>query len=142
MEFEIWTKGLAALDVDCLVVGVFEEGELSAQARAVDAACGGRLKKLLAGAISRASGETLLVADLPGLKATRVLLTGLGKKKQLEPQGVAQGLGGRRRGGLQDSHRQCRARARPSRGARTSMTTTSAARSPRSPPRASTASTI
>ena len=25
MEFGVWTKGLAALSVDCLVVGVFEE---------------------------------------------------------------------------------------------------------------------
>ena len=47
MEFGVWTKGLATLAVDCLVLGVFEEGELSGEARSVDAACGGRLKKLL-----------------------------------------------------------------------------------------------
>ncbi|MFZ0500365.1 MAG: leucyl aminopeptidase [Steroidobacteraceae bacterium] len=84
MRFETWSKGIAALDVDCLVVGVFEEGELSEQARAIDAASGGRLKKLLSrGDFPGKPGDTLLVTDLPGLDATRMLLTGLGKKKSL-----------------------------------------------------------
>jgi hypothetical protein len=46
MEFGVWTKGLATLAVDCLVVGVFEEGELGGEARSVDTACGGRLRRL------------------------------------------------------------------------------------------------
>jgi leucyl aminopeptidase len=83
MDFGVWTKGLAALKVDCLVVGVFDEAELSAEAASVDAACGGRLKKLLErGDFPGRAGETLLLADLPGLSASRVLLTGLGAKKQ------------------------------------------------------------
>jgi leucyl aminopeptidase len=82
MEFGVWTKGLATLQVDCLVLGVFEEGELSGEARSVDAACGGRLKKLLErGDFAGRPGDTLLVADLPGVSATRLLLTGLGTKK-------------------------------------------------------------
>ena len=83
MDFGVWTKGLAALKVDCLVVGVFDEAELSAEAASVDAACGGRLKKLLErGDFPGRAGETLLLADLPGLSASRVLLAGLGAKKQ------------------------------------------------------------
>ena len=82
MEFGVWTKGLATLAVDCLVLGVFEEGELSGEARIVDGACGGRLKKLLArGDFAGRAGDTLLVGDLPGIAASRVLLTGLGTKK-------------------------------------------------------------
>ncbi|HEY0767433.1 MAG TPA: leucyl aminopeptidase [Steroidobacteraceae bacterium] len=82
MEFGVWTKGLATLAVDCLVLGVFEEAELSGEARSVDAACAGRLKQLLErGDFAGRAGDTLLIADLPGLKATRVLLTGLGVKK-------------------------------------------------------------
>ena len=70
MDFGVWTKGLAALKVDCLVVGVFDEAELSAEAASVDAACGGRLKKLLErGDFPGRAGETLLLADLPGLSA-------------------------------------------------------------------------
>src|SRR5581483_9967588 len=83
MRFETWSKGIATLDVDCLVVGVFEDGELSEEARAVDSASGGRLKKLLGrGDFPGKPGETLLLTDLPDIGATRVLLAGLGRKKE------------------------------------------------------------
>jgi leucyl aminopeptidase len=82
MRFEIWTKAIATLEVDCLVVGVFEEGQPGEQARAVDEACGGRLRKLLArGDFPGRTADTLLLADLPGIRATRVLLVGLGARK-------------------------------------------------------------
>ena len=85
MEFGVWTRGLATLNVDCLVLGVFEGGELSGEARTVDSACGGRLKKLLdRGDFAGRMGDTLLVTDLPGVGASRVLLTGLGTKKQFQ----------------------------------------------------------
>src|ERR1700745_2790493 len=82
MEFGVWTKGLATLAVDCLVLGVFEEAELSGEARGVDAAAAGRLKQLLErGDFAGRAGETLLVGELPGIRASRGLLTGLGAKK-------------------------------------------------------------
>ncbi len=86
MRFETWSKAgnksIAALDVDCLIVGIFEDGELSEEARAVDSASDGRLAKVLSrGDFPGKPAETLLLTDLPGLRATRVLLTGLGAKK-------------------------------------------------------------
>ncbi|HEX4388040.1 MAG TPA: leucyl aminopeptidase [Steroidobacteraceae bacterium] len=85
MEFGVWSKSLPTLAVDCLVLGVFEEGELSGEARSVDTASGGRLKQLLGrGDFAGRPGETLLVGDLPGLTASRVLLTGLGSKKSFQ----------------------------------------------------------
>jgi leucyl aminopeptidase len=88
MRFETWSKGIATLDVDCLVIGIFEEGELSEEARAVDSASGGRLQKLLSrGDFPGKPAETLLLADLPGLQATRVLLTGLGARKSFNRKG-------------------------------------------------------
>ncbi|HSY04365.1 MAG TPA: leucyl aminopeptidase [Steroidobacteraceae bacterium] len=88
MEFGVWTKGLPALGVECLVLGVFEETELDAQARSIDTACGGRLKKLLArGDFAGRAGDTLLLADLSGIKASHVLLTGLGPRKQWQRKG-------------------------------------------------------
>ena len=82
MRFETWSKGVATLAVDCLVVGVFEGGELAAEARNVDEATRGRLHKLVArGDFPGRAAETLLVSDLPGLAASRVLLTGLGARK-------------------------------------------------------------
>ena len=88
MEFGVWTKGLASLPIECLVLGVFEEAELGMEARAIDTASGGRLKKMLArGDFTGRSGETLLVGDLSGITATHVLLTGLGPRKQLQRKG-------------------------------------------------------
>src|SRR5579859_2327171 len=82
MHFEVWAKGLATLNVDCLVLGVFEDGELGDEAQTIDTAVGGRLKKLLArGDLSGRIGETLLLTELTGISASRVLLTGLGAKK-------------------------------------------------------------
>src|ERR1700733_11405468 len=82
MHFDIWTTGITTLTVECLILGVFEEGELTEEARAVDAASGGRIAALLGrGDLSGKIGETLLVTDLTGTKATRALLTGLGPKK-------------------------------------------------------------
>ena len=81
MQFDVWTKGLPALAVDALVLGVFEEGELSQEARTVDAAADGRLKSVVdRGDFSGKAGENLLLVDVPGVKATRVLLAGLGER--------------------------------------------------------------
>jgi len=94
MEFAVWTKGLAALAVDCLVVGVFDEGELGAEARAVDAACGGRLQRLLTrGDFAGRAGDTQLVTEITELPARRVLLVGLGARAQLTRRGWRRALG-------------------------------------------------
>jgi leucyl aminopeptidase len=82
MHFEVWAKGLATLSVDCVVLGIFEDGELPDEGQSVDTAADGRLKKLLArGDFSGRISETLLITDMPGIEASRVLLTGLGAKK-------------------------------------------------------------
>src|ERR1700744_2382670 len=82
MQFEVYAKGLATLSVDCIVLGVFEDGEMSEEAGAIDAASSGLLKKLLGrGDFSGRSGETLLLTDVPGIAASRALLTGLGTRK-------------------------------------------------------------
>ncbi|MEJ0035524.1 MAG: leucyl aminopeptidase [Gammaproteobacteria bacterium] len=82
MQFDVWSKGLATLEADCLVVGVFEDAELSEEAKALDTAAGGKLGKLVArGDFPGKTGETVLVGDLEGVKAIRVLLVGLGSQK-------------------------------------------------------------
>ncbi len=82
MQFEVWSKGLAQVAVECVVVGVFDEPQLAAEARAIDAAAAGRLKSLVArGDFSGRSGESLLLTDVSGVSAGRVLLVGLGAAK-------------------------------------------------------------
>ena len=84
MRFETWSKSITTLEVDCLIVGIFEESGLSDAARQIDQAAGGRLGKLLArGDFPGRAAETLLLGDLPGVGARRVLLTGLGARAAL-----------------------------------------------------------
>jgi leucyl aminopeptidase len=81
MQFDLFTKGLAQLNVDCIVVGIHEDGELSDAARSVDRASDGALARLLAlGDFPGRAGETLLLPGLPHMKSTRVLLVGQGAR--------------------------------------------------------------
>lgn len=81
MQFEIFTKGLAELTIDCVAVGVHEDGELTAEARILDLRCREKISRLLKrGDFSGKAGETWLLADLEGLRAERVMLVGLGGK--------------------------------------------------------------
>src|SRR5262245_47428783 len=84
MQFETWTKALAELPVDCVAVGILEDGELTPEAKALDQRCGEKLSRLTKrGDFSGKAGETWLLADLEGLKAERVLLVGLGGKSDM-----------------------------------------------------------
>ncbi|HET7810015.1 MAG TPA: leucyl aminopeptidase [Steroidobacteraceae bacterium] len=83
MQFETWTKALAELPIDCVAVGVHDDGELSSEARALDLRCREKLSRLTRrGDFSAKAGETWLVTDLDGLRAERVLLVGLGARNQ------------------------------------------------------------
>jgi leucyl aminopeptidase len=82
MNFDVWTKGLASQAVDCIVTGLFDEGDLSEETLALDSASGGRIKSLVSrGDFTGRLGETLLLTDVPGIKASRVLLVGLGARR-------------------------------------------------------------
>ncbi|HYK25649.1 MAG TPA: leucyl aminopeptidase [Steroidobacteraceae bacterium] len=82
MQLDLWSKGPARLDVECVAVGVFDEPALAPQGRSLDEAAGGRLAALIErGDFSGRAGETQLVTDLPGIPGGRVLLVGLGASK-------------------------------------------------------------
>jgi leucyl aminopeptidase len=82
MRLDLWSKALPQVAADCLVAGVFEDGDPGDAAAQLDAATGGSLRKMLArGDFAGRLGETALLPDLPGLAASRVLLTGLGARK-------------------------------------------------------------
>jgi leucyl aminopeptidase len=84
MQFDLFTKGLAQLNVDCIAVGIHEDGELSDSARSIDRASDGALARLLArGDFTGRAGESLLLPGLPHLKSTRVLLVGQGGRSSV-----------------------------------------------------------
>ncbi|MEH6648547.1 MAG: leucyl aminopeptidase [Motiliproteus sp.] len=83
MEFQIVSGVLAQLSSDCLVVAIGQDGELSAAAQQLDAASSGYISRLIkAGDIGGKSGETLLLQQIEGVSAKRVLLIGLGKSDE------------------------------------------------------------
>jgi len=88
MRFQIFSGRSVDQRSDCLVIGVFERGELGDEARAVNRALRGRLQGLLArGDFSGRAGESLLLPEVVGLKSTRLLLVGLGAAKQYNRRG-------------------------------------------------------
>ena len=79
LQFSLNQTAPATADVDCVIVGAFADGSLSASAAAIDSASGGRLKALVErGDIEGKTGKTALLHDRPGVTAPRVLVIGLG----------------------------------------------------------------
>ncbi|MDO8812900.1 MAG: leucyl aminopeptidase [Gallionella sp.] len=84
MEFSIKQSSPEKQRSGCLVVGVYEEGKLSAAAQLLDKAAAHQLSGLIArGDMSGKLASTLLLQKLPGVTAERVLLVGLGKTSEL-----------------------------------------------------------
>ena len=87
MKFSTKTISPERARTGCLVLGVFKGatragGELSSAAQRADRAARGALGEVLAqGDLSGKAGATLLLRRVPGLQAERVLLVGLGEKK-------------------------------------------------------------
>ncbi len=87
MQFDVWSKTLPELSVDCIAAGVFEDGKLGTVAAALDKAAGGHIKSILGrGDFSGRVGETLLLSQA-GLKTTRVVLVGLGAERSYNRKG-------------------------------------------------------
>jgi leucyl aminopeptidase len=80
MQFSIKTLAPEAAKAGCVVLGVHAGQELTPAAKRVDQASRGALKKALGDLAGRA-GSTLLLRSLPGVAAERVLLVGLGERK-------------------------------------------------------------
>ncbi|MET4730149.1 leucyl aminopeptidase [Lysobacter enzymogenes] len=90
LEFDLNRDAAAAAQTDCVVVGAFADKTLTAAARTLDEASGGRLTVLLErGDISGKTGKTALLHDVRGVASPRVLVVGLGEPGKF---GVAQYL--------------------------------------------------
>ena len=80
LQFTLNRDPAASAGFDCVVVGAFADKTLTPAGQAIDAASGGRLAALLErGDLSGRSGKAVLLHDLPGVAAPRVLVIGLGE---------------------------------------------------------------
>ena len=83
MEFSIRSGSPEKQRSACVVLGIFEPRKLSLPAEVVDHAARGHLSDLLRrGDMEGKAGTTLLLHNVPGILADRVLLVGLGKEKE------------------------------------------------------------
>ncbi|MBK6007052.1 leucyl aminopeptidase [Ramlibacter ginsenosidimutans] len=83
MEFSLTQDPLAHQRTGCIVAGVYAGRQLSPAARALDAAAGGAIARVLErGDLEGDIGTTLLLHDPPKLATQRVLLVGLGAEPE------------------------------------------------------------
>jgi leucyl aminopeptidase len=91
MEFSIKTVSPETAKTGCVALGVHTSQELTPAAKRVDQASRGALRKAL-GDLSGKTGSTLLLRALPGVAAERVLLVGLGERKEFAEAGYRDAL--------------------------------------------------
>ena len=85
MEYFTTTSNAARRAVDCVIVGIYDRGKLGAGASDIDAASQGHLKALIkSGDLKSAAGRCVVLTSLPGVKAKRVAVVGLGKISKLD----------------------------------------------------------
>ena len=80
MEYFTTTSSASKRAAACIIVGVFEKNKLGAAATELDKASGGQVRRLLRqGDLSGKAGSICMVPGMPGIKAERILLVGLGE---------------------------------------------------------------
>lgn len=80
MEFSIKSAAPEKLRTDCLLVGIYEGKKLTDLAKALDAVSDKAISAALkSGDMEGKAGSTLMLREVAGVTASRVLLVGLGK---------------------------------------------------------------
>ncbi|GAB6067566.1 leucyl aminopeptidase [Methylothermus subterraneus] len=93
MDFSLHFGNLETKRTDCLIVGAYEKQKLTESAKQIDQASEGGLVKLLKREQFKGKpGDVLLFHQLPGCRADRVLVVGLGDPKALSAQNYSQAL--------------------------------------------------
>lgn len=93
MELSLKSGDLATRKTSCLLLGVIGERQLAEPAQRVDDASGGYLTRILErGDLDAEAGRTLLLHEVPGLKAERVLLVGLGPQDKYDRKAYLKAL--------------------------------------------------
>ncbi|HEY9278430.1 MAG TPA: leucyl aminopeptidase, partial [Eoetvoesiella sp.] len=81
MEFSTQiTASLHQIKTAALAVGVFSDGQLSSAADVIDNASNGALRSVLKSEFQAKPNTHLVLRNLPGVNATRIILIGLGKQ--------------------------------------------------------------
>lgn len=86
MEFSIKSAAPEKLRTDCLLVGIYEGKKLTDLAKSLDAVSEKAISTALkSGDMEGKAGSTLVLRQVPGVSASRVMLFGLGKADDARP---------------------------------------------------------
>jgi len=87
MDFEIINSDISAIETECLVIGLEADAVLPTSAQIIDKAAKGYIQSVIDdGDISGKRGQHLMLRNIPGITAKRVLLVGLGEtEKRADP---------------------------------------------------------
>ena len=80
MQYFTTTSKASRRAVDCVIVGLYARGKMSAAASDIDTASKGTLKRLIkSGDLPSQLGNCHILTNVPGVRASRVAVVGLGK---------------------------------------------------------------
>ncbi len=93
MDYSIETAPLEDLQCDCIIVGVYQDQQLSPSATALNSITHGLINTIVSrGDLSGKNGETVLINAVPDSKLERILLVGLGENKPLSAKDYKKAL--------------------------------------------------
>jgi leucyl aminopeptidase len=93
MDIAITSGSPAKIKTGILAIAIFSDGALTGAAKAIDDATKGKIAaKLKRGDLEENAGATLMLQDLPGVAAERVLLVSLGKRADFGDRSVRDAL--------------------------------------------------
>ncbi len=93
MDYSIETAPLKELQCDCVIVGVYQDQQLSPSATALNNSTNGLIGKIVSrGDLSGKNGETVLINAIPDSKIESILLVGLGENKPLSGKNYKKAL--------------------------------------------------
>ena len=93
MDYSIETASLEELQCDCIIVGVYQDQQLSPSAVVLNGSTAGLINSIVSrGDLSGKNAETVLINAVPGSKIERILLVGLGENKPLSGKNYKKAL--------------------------------------------------
>ncbi|HEX5126851.1 MAG TPA: leucyl aminopeptidase [Rhodocyclaceae bacterium] len=93
MEFSIKAASPEKLKTGCLIVPAFADAALGAQASLVNAASKGLLTKLIKRDLDEKAGALMVIPNLAGVSADRVLVMSLGKREDFSDKSLRSATG-------------------------------------------------
>ena len=88
MQYKLNQGSPLTKTTDCLILGVYADRKLSAPAKLVNSASKRILSRYLrSGDMDGNQGQSLLLHEVPGIRARRILLVGCGEEKKLDTDG-------------------------------------------------------